>query len=349
MASTRNPDTIPALPMETWTVVADGRHNAFTDLLYWQDHFWLAYVSSPSHFKSKQSRVVILKSKDARDWQKIAQFHGNGEDIRDPKLAVIKGQLFLYALLNKQFDPQPYKTIVAHSGDSLTWSPFEEVTPEGWLLGRPVMSDHETWFAPAHRIDLGTAILLRSTNGVTWEIHGTIQANDHADETAIQLLPDGHMLAVTRIEAGGGIFGHPEANTQISRADAPYTSWKSLGRSKVTRLDGPTLFCQDAQVYAVGRRQIKVAGPFEWQGSAVGRKRSALFLVEENTGELVHLTDLPSSGDTSYPGAVIVKDKLFISYYTNETGKDWPWLIGMLFSTKIQMAMIELSNLGIRG
>jgi hypothetical protein len=332
----------PALPLDTWPVVDDGRHNAFTDLLYWQGYFWLAYISSPSHFASKQSRVVILRSKDLKQWQEMARFSGNGQDIRDPKLAIIQDQLVLYALLNKQFDPEPYKTITAHSVDGATWSPFKDVTPEGWLLGRPVTRDNATWFAPAHRIDHGTAILLRSMDGVTWDIHGTIHANDRADETAIQLLPDGHMLAVTRIEAGGGIFGDVEAGTQISRADAPYTTWTSLGRSKVTRLDGPTLFVHGNRVYAVGRRQVRVVRPLLGQGSAVGRKRSALFLVEENARELIHLTDLPSAGDTSYPGAVIVNGKLFISYYTNAPGKDWPWVIGMLFPTSIQMAMLDL-------
>ncbi len=335
----------PALPMQTWPVVDDGRHNAFTDLLHWQGHFWLAYISSPSHFASKQSRVVLLRSKDAKQWQEMARFSGNGEDIRDPKLAIIKDRLFLYALLNKQFDPEPYKTISSHIADGMTWSPFENVTPEGWLLGRPVTRDHATWFVPAHRIDHGTAVLLRSTDGVTWEVHSTIHAGDRADETAIQLLPDGHMLAVTRIEAGGGIFGNPEAGTLISSAQSPFTTWTQLGWSKVTRLDGPTLVVHGNCVNAVGRRQARVARPLEGQGSALGRKRSALFLVEEKTGELIHLTDLPSSGDTSYPGAVIVDDKLFISYYTNDPRKDHPWVIGMLFPTSIQMAMIELSDL----
>jgi len=150
-------------------------------------------------------------------------------------------------------------------------------------------------------------------------------------------------LAVTRLEAGGGIFGNAQAGTLISSAQPPFTEWTQLGWSKVTRLDGPTLVRHGQRVYALGRRQVQVARPFLGQGSALGRKRSALFLVEENARELVHLTDLPSSGDTSYPGAVIVDDKLFISYYTNDPRKDHPWVIGMLFSTSIQMAMLELN------
>ena len=329
--------------LEVWTIADDGKHNAFTDLIFWREHFWLAYISSPSHFASKKSKVMLLRSKDAKEWHTVKQFSGNGEDIRDPKLAIIRDQLILYALLNKKFDPEPYKTICARSNDGLTWSRFEDVTPEGWLLGRPVTSDNQTWFAPAHKLDHGTAVLLRSTNGLTWEIHSTIHAGDHADETAIHLLTDGRLLAVTRLEAGGGIFGHKDAGTLISSTQPPFTTWNSLFWSKVTRLDGPTLFSHKTDVYAVGRRQAKVKGPLQWQGSAIGEKRTAVFLVDKN--ELIHIMDLPSSGDTSYPGAVIVNDKLFISYYTNDPGKDLPWLIGMFVPTKIHMAMIELSNL----
>lgn len=336
---------LPNLPMETWTVVNDGKHNAFTDLLFWRDEFWLTYISSPSHFASKHSRVILMHSKDARQWQQAAEFSGNGEDIRDPKLAVIKDQLFLYALLNKKFDAEPYKAISTHSANGTAWSAIEDVTPQGWLLGRPVTPDNKTWFAPAHRIDHGTAVLLRSTDGIAWDMHATIHANDRADETAIQLLQNGLMVSATRVEAGGGIFGHPEAGTQISSAQAPYTEWTSLTRSKVTRLDGPVLFTHNDHLYAVGRRQVKVASPLRWQGSAVGKKRSALFLVNEKDGELIHLTDLPSSGDTSYPGAVIVNDKLFISYYTNDPGRDPVWLIGMLLPTQIEIAMIDTSKL----
>ena len=329
--------------MQTWTVVDDGKHNAFTDLLHWRGQFWLTYVSSPSHFASKHSRVVLLRSDDAKQWQEAARFSGDGEDIRDPKLGVVDGQLFLYALLNKRFDPEPYATVTAHSNDGATWSALEAVTPAGWLVGRPVTADNATWFAPAHRIDHGTAALLSSTGGVAWNIHSTIHAGDRADETAIQLLADGDLLALTRLEASGGIFGNAEAGTLISMAQHPFTEWTQMGWSKVTRLDGPTLVCHSERVYALGRRQVRVASRLLGQGSALGQKRSALFRVEG--GELIHLVDFPSAGDTSYPGAVIVNENLFVSYYTNDPLSDPSWLVGMLKPTKIQMARIDLKIL----
>lgn len=343
-AHTNASDLYPSGDPDIWIVVEDGQHNAFTDLIHWREHFWLAYISSPSHFANKRSRVVILRSTDARHWQKIAQFSGNGEDIRDPKLAEIKDRLFLYALLNKKFEPAPYRTVAAHSTDGIQWSPLIDVPPTGWLLRRPLTADHKTWFAPAHHIMNSAAALLASTDGISWNIHGAIHTGEQADETAIQLIEGGRMLAVTRLEAGGGIFGHPNAGTLISYADAPYKVWTHLAQSAITRLDGPLLFSHHGKVFAAGRRQVHVGGPFHWQGSAIGKYRCALFRVHTDNRGLVHLTDLPSSGDTSYPGVVILNDQLFISFYTNTTNADLPWLLGMLAPTNIQIARFDLPN-----
>ena len=41
--------------MKTWVVTDDGKHNAFTDLIFWRGSFWLVYVSSPSHFEARKA------------------------------------------------------------------------------------------------------------------------------------------------------------------------------------------------------------------------------------------------------------------------------------------------------
>ncbi|MCX7023016.1 MAG: hypothetical protein NT080_00160 [Spirochaetes bacterium] len=337
--------------METWIVADDGKHNAFTDIVFWHDSFWLAYVSSPSHFASRKSRVILLRSGDARHWQETGRFDGSGQDIRDPKLATIQGRLFLYALLNRRFNPEPYAAIAASSGDGLAWTPFEGVTPGGWLIGRPITSDAQACYAPAHRIDQGSAVLLKSANGLNWTVQGAIfdGNEERADETAIQFLGDGRMIAVTRLESGGGLCGSSRATTLISVAAFPFSSWTQVTRSGVTRLDGPNLFSANGKVFAVGRRQPRVVGPFQLQGSAFSRKRTAVFMVNEDTEGLVHLMDLPSSGDTSYPGSTIAGGKVFISYYTSDPHRDYPWLLGMLLPTRIQVAALEIAGLGTQG
>ena len=329
--------------METSVVVDDGLHNAFTDLIVWRGNLWLVYVASPSHFASPRSRLVLMQSPDAREWREMGHLSGDGEDIRDPKLAVIHNRLTLFALLNRKFDPLPYKTIRADSADGENWSPFIVAGPEGWLLGKPKTVDDKTWFAPAHNLQKGTAALLRFNNGFLWEIISTLCADEKADETAIEILPDGQMLSATRLEAGGSLFGSPNAGTMLSSSLPPYERWTKVSRSAVTRLDGPALFSVEDRCYAVGRFQPRVRGPFSWRGSIFSRKRTSLFDVNE-TG-LTWLADLPSAGDTAYAGIALWDRQLVISYYTSDSRWDFPWILGMFRPTRIQITRISLSEL----
>ena len=60
---------------------------------------------------------------------------------------------------------------------------------------------------------------------------------------------------------------------------------------------------------------------------------------------LTHLSDLPSAGDTSYPGVVIVDGYVYICYYTSNIKRDYPWVIGMFAPSDIMMAKISVKSL----
>jgi hypothetical protein len=334
--------------MQSWVVRDDGSHNAFTDMVFWNDYFWLVFISSPSHFASDRSRVVLLRSRDARDWQTAHEFDGSGQDIRDPKLGIIGQQLAVFALLNKSFDAAPYASVTALSENGQDWTPFQSNIPAGWLIGRPVTQDGTSWYAPAHRLDTGSAALLSSTNGLDWRVHSRLfDGNfERADETAMQLLKDGRLLAITRLEAGSSILGSDSAATLVSISEPPFSEWRILARSHSTRLDGPVMFTADDKIYAVGRRQVEGQRGF-WlkSGSVFSKKRTSIFHVEDKSGELVYLADLPSSGDTSYAGVVARDGKILICYYTNEPTMDYPWLLGMLLPTRIQMVELEIEKI----
>jgi len=332
----------PDLGMETWDVVTDGSHNSNTDMIFWNDRFYMVYASSPYHFASGKSRLNLLRSDDALEWERIATFDAAGEDIRDPKLTVIRDRMFLYALKNRQFTAEPYQTIYTVSDDTINWSPFSEILPTGWLFWRPKRVD-DTWFVPAYWHEHGKSALLRSTDGVNWTMHAVIHEGDRNDETAIEFLSDGRMIATARLEMTNSYFGHPQACTLIAVAEPPFTDWTSSTRSFLTRLDGPNLFSYDSQVYAVGRYQPNPRGLLTQQGSILSRKRTSLFLVRED--RLIHLSDLPSAGDTSYAGVVTRGNDLYICYYTSAIERDYPWLLGMVFPSSIRMARVHLPSL----
>lgn len=332
----------PDLTLEHWVAVGDGTHNSNTDLIHWRDSFYMVHASSPWHLASTKCHLVLWRSGDARQWEQIRAFHVPGEDIRDPKLAAIGDRLFMYVLKNVSWDAEPYTTQFTSTHDGEEWAPLVDAQPEGWLFWRPKTRDHSTWYVPAYWHEHGKSILLQSTDGEHWTEVSTIYEGDRNDETDIEFLPDGRLIATARLEVSNSIFGHPDACTLIAVAEPPYIEWKRC-KSDVTRLDGPNLFAYDGAVYAVGRHNPQSPRFLRYYGSILGKKRTALYKVEPD--RLLYLSDLPSAGDTAYAGVAVRGDDLYTCYYTSDIARDYPWLMGMLSASDIRMAKVDLPSL----
>lgn len=334
----------PRLDLEHATAVADGEHNSNTDLLLWNDDLLLVHDARPTHLGSPDARLMVRRSPDAQRWETLAQLQLPGKDIRDPKLIDIDGTLFLYALSNSGAMATPEGTVLATSDDAVDWTPFEPVGPEGWLLWRPKSPDGgATWYVAAYRREHGESILLRSTDGRDWQRISTIYQGKGNDETAIEFLPEGRLLATARLEVRpDSLLGHRDAGTAIAVASPPYTDW-SVHESQTTRLDGPVLFRIDDEVFAVGRHQPEPHRGLTRLGGVFSRKRTTIYRVEPE--RLVRLSDLPSAGDTSYAGLVLHNGHFHLSYYTSRIDRDYPWLLGMFLPTDIRMARFPVQAL----
>jgi len=182
-----------------------------------------------------------------------------------------------------------------------------------------------------------------SSDGRTWEQVSVIHAGDANDETAIEFLPDGRLLATARLEVTpDAVLGNARAGTAVAIAAPPYVEW-SEHRVDTTRLDGPNLFSLDGRVFAVARWQPGPYGPLTRMASTLARKRTALYRVEPT--RIVWLSDLPSAGDTSYAGVVRRGDDLYVDYYTSRPDRDYPWLLGMFLSSDVCMARFPVERL----
>jgi len=363
-----------SLHVESWDLVADGEHNSNTDLILWRGQWLLVHAASPYHMGTPRSRLVVRRCSDPEPrpesrWEAIAELRVPGSDIRDPKLAAIGDQLFLYALTNQGFYAIPSGTVLATSDDAVRWSDFEPVGPEGWLFWRPKRSAEgapgggDLWYVSAYWKDHGESILLRSSDGRAWERVSTIHRGEANDETEIEFLPDAdgrpstRLMATARLEVTPDAFtGNAEASTLLAFSDPPYTGWSDARklRTQVTRLDGPILFSDRGRVFAVARAQPGGRGGLTRLGSVFARKRTALWWIDpgrEAAGggagppRIVWLSDLPSAGDTSYAGAVLSGAALFTDYYTSRIDRDYTWLLGMLLATDIRMARVPLDAL----
>jgi len=63
------PTKYQSLSIESWSVVNNGKHNAFTDLIYWKGEFYLTYRIADFHSGSIKSKIVIMSSPDAKKWK----------------------------------------------------------------------------------------------------------------------------------------------------------------------------------------------------------------------------------------------------------------------------------------
>jgi hypothetical protein len=333
----------PALRLTSFPIVADGEHNSNTDLIAWRGGFLLVHAASPWHLGSTRSRLLVKWSDDGEEWETLSRLQVPGYDIRDPKIVEIDGRLLLYALPNQGRMATPIGTLLAESDDGRTWSAFEPVGPDGWLLWRPKTRDGRTWYVPAYWKHHGRSILLRSQDGRRWEQVSVIHEGDGNDETAIAFLPDGRMIATARLEVTPDtLLGNDEAGTLLAVAAPPYVTWQKQ-RTKLTRLDGPVLFPYAGQLFAVARWQPPPHGGIWKLGGMWSRKRTALYRVEPE--RLVHLSDLPSAGDTSYAGVVLRDATLHVEYYTSRIDRDYPWFLAMFLPTDLRMARIPLDAL----
>lgn len=341
----------PGLAIESWDVVADGMHNSNTDLIRWGDRFYLVHAVSPFHFASTRCQLRLLTSADGHRWEDLAAFSSPDEDIRDPKLAVIAGKLFLYALVNRSFDPEPYTTVWTCSEDGgRCWAPLQPMAPEGWLLWKPKTQDGVLWHAGAYWHEHGKSALLVTGDGVNWQrLSSIFDAGRRNDETDIEFLPDGSLIATARLEGEfrewgyNMLFGDPTGATLIAGAKPPFTEFQPLAFSDLTRLDGPALFSHAGRVFAVGRYQPQLGRVFTRQGSIFARKRTSLFEVKPEG--LTWLSDMPSAGDTAYAGVAQHAGSLYICYYTSPIDRDYPWIVGMFNPTRIRMARLDLKSM----
>ena len=112
-------------------------HNAFTDLLRWNDIFYCAFREGRGHV-STDGKIRILESKDANRWDSAALIALEGFDLRDAHLSVTPdGRLMLLggaAPRKKDNQSAPTGTFTSFSQDGKQWTrPQIVVQPGRWL------------------------------------------------------------------------------------------------------------------------------------------------------------------------------------------------------------------------
>lgn len=299
-----------------------GAHNAFTDLIRFQDRWYCTFREAEDHVGG-DGRIRILTSTDGGKWESAALLAEDGIDLRDPKLSITPdnrlmivagGSVYGGTKILKSRRPR-----VLFSADGRTWTKPQPVLGDGdwlwrvvWHKGKAygVSYDHtrarpgdepiiEGRGAPEWHIKLVT-----SDNGVDWRMITVMPVTGRPNETTIRFLADDRCVALIRREGP-----EPEKRSAwLGVAAPPYTDWRF--READHQLGGPNfIVLPDGELVAGGRdyrkspKNTTAIGPLSFD---YGYKPQVQF---------------PSAGDNSYPGFVWHKGQLWVSYYSSHEGK----------------------------
>lgn len=285
-----------------------GGHNAFTDLIRFQDQWYCTFREAAGHVKG-DGKIRVIRSADGTDWESVALIAEEGIDLRDPKLSITAdGTLHLLAggsvyRNNELVGRQPRVLI---SEDGTTWPAPQRILEEGHWLWRVTWHEGVAYGFSYLRETPDSSdwklVLCRSEDGLNFETIHTIDKTvlpGFANEVNVDFLPDGTMVALIRRDGG-------DKQGYIGTAPPPYTSdWSLVPTGH--QLGGPEFIrLPDGRLYAGSR---------SYPGGA------QCVLARMTTTSYTPQLTLPSGGDCSYPGMVWHEDAIWMSYYSSHEEK----------------------------
>ena len=244
----------------------------------------------------------------------------DGFDLRDAGLCVAPGgKLMLVggaAPRKKDNESAPTGTFVSFSEDAITWSPPKIVVPPGRWMWRIAWTSASSSKSVAAKGDTAYGVSYAAPDGRPFTSLLTSEDGIHYRELVSQMCGDGYPTEATlRFSAEGTLYclqrrdgEEPENSALLGVSKPPYTQWQ----------------WHDLKIYFGGPNFIQVPSG---QWIAAGRvlhgdgPKTELAVLDVEQKSLQPILQLPSGGDTSYPGLVWQDDHLWVSYYSSHEGK----------------------------
>jgi hypothetical protein len=165
--------------------------------------------------------------------------------------------------------------------------------------------------------------LFKTKDGTQFENISEIEIDGQPNESTIRFDKNGKMYVIIRRE-------QKDKMGVLATSNPPYQEWTFNYMNQ--RIGGPNFIFLNDTTLCIGSRLYPAE---EIAGSGIKKHLSAVFITDLN-GKINKIIELPSGGDTSYPGMLVYDGKLWYSYYSSHEGK-----------TSIYLAKIPLKKLGI--
>ena len=342
------------------------------DIVQHDDRLFLAWRTAPSHFASPDVHLNVLSRAPGGDWEFETTIH-MGTDLREPRFLSWNGDLFLYfaVLGDNPSEFTPGESRWTRREGPGQWTEHQPLLEPGFIPWRTKVVDDVPYmlgYVGGENIyDLDTeeppdpvqVHFLTTSDGLTWSsVAGTspVVHTGGGSETDFALLTDGTLIAVMRNELGDTDgFG-----SKVCRAEAGRLGvWACAPDPR--KFDSPLVFSFEDAVYLIARRNVTETGNydlgrndltmreryFEYQTDYWGHpKRCAVWQVDPDDLTVTWLFDLPSAGDTCFPGLVPFgeEDAFLVYNYSSpiDGDLDISWLQGQTNPTNIYSHVLRL-------
>lgn len=286
----------------------NGKHSAFTSLIKFKDAYYCSFREGDSHiFDSSgkaEGKVRILKSTDGENWQSVVLLGKDKYDLRDPKLSITPDNKLMVIIGGSIYQERKLTGRIPHVSYSKDGETFSDPIPvkiydeagngKDWIWR--VTWHNNIGYAAMYSMtaDRDAYLSLLSTkDGVNYSLVMKFDISNFPNEATIRFDSHGEMYMMVRRD-GLGYWG---------RSCFPYTDW--TWKEMDIRLGGPDFIHLNDSIIVMGTRSHYTSFP------------KTMLFIGNGTEKLQEVYVLPSDGDTSYPGFVIVDNELWVSYYSS--------------------------------
>lgn len=287
-------------------------HNAFTDLIRFQDRWYCVFREGKAHV-SPDGALRIITSPDGKSWNSAALIQSENSDLRDAKINLTPDGKLMLGGAAALHQPQGFthQSLVWFSPDGHTWSAPTEVADPNYWMWRITWHKQVAYGVGYECGKTQDVRLYRSTDGKRFEtLVSKLYDTGYPNESSLVFQEDDTCLCLLRRD------GKPNSGL-LGTARPPYVdwSWKDLG----IRIGGPHLLhIPDGRLIAA----VRLYEP---------KPRTALCTLDAKAGKIHEILALPSGGDTSYAGLVWHEGLLWVSYYSSHEGKTCIYLAKVRF------------------
>lgn len=315
--------------LEKQKIYSDGRHNAFTDLIYFKRKYFLAFRNGASHL-SWDGKIVLLSSDNGREWEEFKKFlFANRLDARDPKLFIKGKRMFLgFPLRTEEGGRWQSQIFITSTQNGKTFNRLKRVYRVGFVNCRPKVHNKYI-YAPFYSVgdinDYSTwnVELYYSPDGFSWRYVSTIYQGEGANETEIEFVGR-NIIAVIRREGKSSI---------LATTSPPYEKWEYQDLKK--QLHSPCIktfgkkIILAAREFEISRKASKKVADELITKNIQHREKVLLFLWTGKTFKESLVIEQGKNIDCGYCGMekdVKNKNCILVSYYSGNATCSEIWI-----------------------